>query len=501
MHKKLPLKILDLFGTSCFLTKFVKLFFYILILICTLSCKFFDDSHGSSSSSLFGGGSCDWLILSYMDADNNLNDSLYTDLIYEQIGLANLSGSASVKILALWDGRNSGSRTYNHPSGALYELGPIDSATYSSITSGSTNFTMSSSTKDLTAYAWNWLGTEPDMSDVSTLRNFLSFAAMNYSASNVVLLLSDHGAGTEYETVSGGYGGRRSLASDDTNGNDKLLTATDIKNAIASSGLHVNVIWMDCCLQGNVETTYALRGIADYLVSSANSSYSNNHAAIISGINASTTPLSFSTSVVQAYADTHKDGIIQMGNNERRASFDTMPTQSAYSLDTEKQNTLYSAIEALANALIAAGDNTCTSVYTSYLKQASSVSSCQGMAFPGSFAYLNDIGYLCKNLKNNSNSSVSSAANSVLRALDSVIVSSWLGRTESESRNYYKKNVTGISSTVLSSSDGTFGLTIATQLNPNISNSSLPLYSNYEGVTGYSTSWGVLMQKWHTGEY
>ncbi len=498
MHKKLPLKILDLFGTSCFLTKFVQLFFYILILICTLSCKFFDDSHGSSSSSLFWGGSCDWLILGYMDADNNLNDSLYIDLINEQIGLANLSDSASVKILTLWDGYNTGN--HYHPNGALYELGPVDRTSYNTGLNNS-GFTMSSSTKDLTAYAWNWLGTEPDMSDVSTLRNFLSFAAMNYSASNVVLLLSDHGAGTEYETESGGYGGRRSLASDDTNGARKLLTATDIKNAIASSGLHVNVIWMDCCLQGNVETTYALRGIADYLVSSANSSYSNNHAAIISGINASTTPLSFATSVVQAYADTHKDGIIQMSATDRRASFDTMPTQSAYSLDTEKQNTLYNAIEALANALITAGDSICTSIYTSYLKQASSVTSCQGMAFPGSFAYLNDIGYLCKNLKNNSNSSVSSAANSVLRALDSVIVSSWLGRTESESRNYYKKNVTGISSTVLSSSDGTFGLTIATQLNPDIRNSFLPLYSNYEDVTDYSTSWGVLMQKWHTGEY
>ncbi len=280
------------------------------------SCSFFGSDDGGITKS-----ESDYLILSYFDADNNLNDDLFRDLANEQYALSAIEGTAgapSVKILALWDGESeeecaSDGNTRVHPNGALYELGAMDKDQLYRLNSGAeTGFVLSSNTKDLTSSA-SWLKEEPDMSDVSTLKAFLSWANKYYSANKVVLMLSDHGAGTEYEVYSGGIGGyyndysSRSLCVDETNGSEKTLSAADVKNAIADSGIAVNVIWQDCCLQGNAETAYILRGNADYLVTSMNLSYGNDHySAIRSLSSSSTTPLDFAKAVVKAYADTLK---------------------------------------------------------------------------------------------------------------------------------------------------------------------------------------------------
>ena len=46
----------------------------------------------------------EWLVLLYMDGDNNLNDPIYLDLNEAESGLAKLEESDSVTVVALWDG-------------------------------------------------------------------------------------------------------------------------------------------------------------------------------------------------------------------------------------------------------------------------------------------------------------------------------------------------------------------------------------------------------------
>ncbi len=417
----------------------------------------------------------------------------------------------SVRILALWDGQNAAAaanqkphpNTRVHPNGALYELGAMDESTFRRLKSTETRFEMSANTKELTSSV-SWLSYEPNMGDVSTLTNYLKWANKYYSARNVVLMLSDHGAGTDAESFSGKQSAR-SLCFDESDKSGSYLTATDVKNAIKDSGLNVNVIWQDCCLQGNVETAYLLRGTADYLVTSANTSYSNNHYAVISSLaDSNSTPLSFAKAIVKAYADIHKNSNMQMDAGEC-ASYGTVLTQVAFNLNSAKQNALYSALDALSSALIAEGVSKCKAVYNNYLVQyGNNIDNCKGMAYYGSYVYLNDIGYFCKNLIADSSLSANTKAQAsrVMTALDGIIASSWIGKKEGETQYQYAKNVAGYSGAL--DGQGSFGLTIATQLNPycesNGGDSSYPFYSYYTRLTGYSSNWGELMKIWHSNE-
>jgi hypothetical protein len=174
-------------------------------------------------------------------------------------------------------------------------------------------------------------------------------------------------------------------------------------------------------------------------------------------------------------------------------------------LSSAKQNALYSAIDALSSALIAEGASKCKAVYNNYLVQdGNDFDSCKGMAYHGSLVYLNDIGYFCKNLIADSSLSANtkSQASRVMSALDGIIASSWIGKKEGESQYQYAKNVAGYSGVL--DGQGSFGLTIATQLNPYCTahggDSKYPFYSHYSQLTGYSSNWGELMKIWHSNE-
>ncbi len=358
------------------------------------------------------------------------------------------------------------------------------------------------------------------MGDGATLTNFLKWASARYSAKNIVLMLGDHGVGTEWEAVAGGADYKystRSLCVDVTNGTKLVLTATDVVNAISASGFKLNVLWMDCCLQGAAETAYFLRGIADYFCASANAVVPNEYYEICTGFTTSSTPETFSQSVVATYKKLRGQGNNQV--DSMRTSFDTMITFASYSLNNDKQTALYNAVDSLANALLSESDSVVSGVYSSYIVQVpNDHSACKGMAFKGTYTYLNDIGYFCYNLINDPSSvgvssATKTAAKSVMSALSDVIIASFGGKTGSGTYNfrtgmystqsekiYYKKNLPSVTEdTMLSSEDGSFGLTIATQLGTDAYETKgyLPLYSDYAGVTGYSAKWGEVMKKWH----
>ena len=354
------------------------------------------------------------------------------------------------------------------------------------------------------------------MGDVSTLTNYLKWVKTYFSADNVVLMLGDHGSGTEYESKSSSiYGSARSLCSDDTNNTHLCLSATDVKTAIADSGLEVDIIWMDCCLQGNAETAYILRNSADYLVTSANVSSSHSYYKALTSLTTESTPLSFGQAIVQEYADLYENYARSYAYD---SSYDAVLTQAQYDLSETKQTALYQAVEELASALLTDGETVAKAVYTKYLRQdEDDEDECMGMAYCGTYVYLNDLGYLCTNLIADSSAEspagvseeTIAAARTLMACIDDVVVTSWIGKkSRSDSQWTYQKNLSGFDDTVLTSSDGTFGLTIATQLDSYCLTEEgkeystiFPLYSSYSTVTGYSSQWGKVMKIWHAGEY
>lgn len=474
--------------------------------------------------------SCDWLFVMYLDADNNLNDTLWADMANAQIGLLAMhnndgslkDGFPNVKVVVLWDGWDAtscgnNSKTRIHPRSEIYELGPMDDTMWDKIFSSNTenrdsSWLISSNSKRLTDYAsYTWLSSEPDMGDVNTLTSFLAWVNRYYSATNKVLVLSNHGAGTEVETSSGGYG-VRSLCSDDTNGTNKKLTAIDVKNAISNSGFRPNILYMDCCLQANVETTYMLRGCADYFVGSAAISISNNYNKMLQYIRNINSPEAYANAIVQSYAENNKArNNTVTANSQRHTSFEETLTYGAYSLNTLYQNHLYTNIQALARNLNGKSDTLKNDIYSHYLYQnTNQTSDCKGMAYAGTYFILNDIGAFCKNLWDDHDSigvptDTKNTANNVILALNNIIISSWMGKkTSSSTQFYYTKNIQTITvsdtntqafgSEFTATNQQQFGLTIVTQPWGTGWNSFFPYYS-YE--TGYSPDWGQLLSFWH----
>lgn len=517
--------------------RFFTIFAIVISLIFFTSCPS-PNAPGSKLPELQHSTS-DWLFVMYMDADNNLNESIWADLFNAQLGISNTlndDGTAndeypSIKVVMLWDGWSAEKCQENdtnriHPQSEVYELGPMDINTYNLYEGNNKSWLISSYSKRLTEYAYGtWLSAEPDMGDVNTLKKFLSWVNGYYSATNKVLILNNHGAGTEREAGSGGAFYHRSLCSDDTNSSSqskRSLTATDVKNAITDSGFHPNVLCMDCCLQGNVETTYILRGSADYLVTSANTSYSNNYHRIISNLNNINTPLEFAQCMASSYALRHKDHTLTISTTDpensqtRRSSYERTLTQAVYDLNVSKQGLLYSTINALANAILSKDDEVKTRIFTDYLNQTrTSVQNCKGMTYPGTCVYLSDIGYFCNNLISDSSLSndIRNCAHNVVNALNNVIVSSWMGKyvTSYDSNTaanptpvistdfYYKKNLTDVTGTShFCATDGQFGLTIMTQTYDNRFNNGYYYFlTEYSEWTGYSPNWGQLLAYWY----
>ena len=96
------------------------------------------------------------------------------------------------------------------------------------------------------------------MSKTDTLAYFLNYSKENYPADQYGLILWDHGGGA----VSGfGY--------DETNPDENdTLTIDEIKEALDAFQTKLDFIGFDACLMANVETAYAVKDNANYLIAS-----------------------------------------------------------------------------------------------------------------------------------------------------------------------------------------------------------------------------------------
>lgn len=216
----------------------------------------------------------DYLMIMYVDGDNDLNDYLYQDLNEVEYGLEQIrnsdgtakSGYASVTVVALWDGwagDNKTSPVYGSKNTYIYEIG-----TDTGISLNTNGSVLSENTKDLTSEA-EWLkNNEVNMGDKQTLINFLNWVNKRYEAKNVILQFANHGGGPRsmpiYAKTEDGYSikinnsGRRALCWDDSG--QTLLQTKDVSDALAAAGYgkenQLDMILMDVCLGASVEDSY-----------------------------------------------------------------------------------------------------------------------------------------------------------------------------------------------------------------------------------------------------
>lgn len=256
--------------------------------------------------------SSDWLVVMYMDGDNNLNDPIFMDMNEVEYGLYKIrnsdgnsfSGFDSVNVVALWDGASS----FENPDGStgtpqignagtyIYELGrDYDNSTTYTTSSGCV---LSSDTKNL-SYTAPWLvGTtqtistslpnnahgELNMGDKQTLINFLKWVNERYTATKgVILQFSDHGGGprsvryvktADGRTIKvGDTSGRRALCWDEYS-SSAFLKTKDVSDALQAADYGPSkkaaMILMDVCLGSSLEDAYQFKDYANYLAASPN---------------------------------------------------------------------------------------------------------------------------------------------------------------------------------------------------------------------------------------
>ena len=258
----------------------------------------------------------DWLVVMYMDGDNDLNDPIFMDMNEVEHGLWYIrnsndqpeSGYDSVNAVALWDGAVSWTETNEEgeevtktprigKSGTyIYELGRDYDSSTDTTTSG--GCVLSENTKNL-SYTAPWLvGTnqtistslptdahgELNMGDKQTLINFLNWVNAHYTATKgVILQFSDHGGGprsvryvktADGRTIKvGDTSGRRALCWDETSSSNYLKTK-DVSDALQAAGYgpsnRAAMILMDVCLGSSLEDAYQFKDYANYLAASPN---------------------------------------------------------------------------------------------------------------------------------------------------------------------------------------------------------------------------------------
>lgn len=217
----------------------------------------------------------DWLIMMYIDGDNNLEEFAIDD-IYE-MEAAKITGS-SIAIIVMVD-RISG-----------YDISNGDwtgARIYNITADGSTTAINSELLQD---------NGEANMGDGATLESFLDYCFTNFDANNYWLNLWDHGGGTD------------GICWDDTDSSD-FLTIDEmqiaIENSVTTHSEDIDLITHDACFMNMLEVGYELKDLADYFVASEESIPADgfDYETIISDLEAD--PTMNSSTLAEAIVDSY----------------------------------------------------------------------------------------------------------------------------------------------------------------------------------------------------
>lgn len=93
-----------------------------------------------------------------------------------------------------------------------------------------------------------------DMSDPTTLRDFIDYGVQNYPAEHYMLIINDHG------------GGWKGLCSDTVNGAGDWMSLPELSSALL--GFKFDIIWFYTPSMATAEVAYQVKDRADYMIAS-----------------------------------------------------------------------------------------------------------------------------------------------------------------------------------------------------------------------------------------
>ncbi len=264
----------------------------------------------------------EWTILVYLNAKNNLEDAGLTDF-YEM--------------------KQVGS---NDKINVVVQLGRPTKhfTTADGNWSGVKRFFVTQTTKPIPEHAVIDLdkkGLNTDMADPSTLEDFIRWGIENYPAKYHMLVIWNHGQGWRFQladdpnlknaaakqqrsntesqmligvqTPIATTGGYRAVSSDDDTGGILYnRQIQDVLEKLVTDGKRFDIIGFDACLMSMVETAYALRKTADYMVASQELEPGTgwNYSDILQRLTANPNikPAELSKLLVESYKSHYKDG-------------------------------------------------------------------------------------------------------------------------------------------------------------------------------------------------
>ena len=296
-----------------------------------------------------------WTIMVYLDSDNNLEPAGVEDFNEMERGLYLAQQlipaiADKLNIIVLFD-RISG---YDSSNGdwtdtRLYKVLPDNN--------------MSTFASQLITSDANLQG-ELNMGDPTTLSNFISYVKTNYTNTNYMLVLWNHGGGTRSVGSTKISSGTKAVCWDDSNGDDALYT-DEIQQVLAAhfnASSKLDILGFDACLMGMVEIAYEFRNLARYMVASMHteqgdgwdyeyiiqkfaqgsaSNYAGSSSYFFTAGNPS--PRDLSKLIVYAYEHYIEDNANGSNNSGE--------TLSAINLDSTKLETLKTALFYLAGML------------------------------------------------------------------------------------------------------------------------------------------------------
>lgn len=95
-----------------------------------------------------------------------------------------------------------------------------------------------------------------NMADYRTLTDFVQWGAENYPAEKYLLVMWDHGGGSNTGLIA------------DELHNSSIMSLQDFGKGLANAGVHMEAILLDTCLMASLETAQAVQPYANYLIAS-----------------------------------------------------------------------------------------------------------------------------------------------------------------------------------------------------------------------------------------
>ena len=182
-----------------------------------------------------------WTILGYFDGNNSEDQTPegHSYVIQDLQELEQIDSNEEVQVLVmLGSAKTDGNCKYYHVERHLNEPPDVIS---------------SEVVKDLG---------KKDMSDFTTLRDFIGYGMQNYPAEHYMLIINDHGRGW------------KGLCSDNVNGAGNWMSLPDLYSALF--GFEFDIIWFYTPSMATAEVAYQIMDRAEYMIASQFKLYPDN---------------------------------------------------------------------------------------------------------------------------------------------------------------------------------------------------------------------------------